>query len=119
MTKNNNEKIISALSYVLIGLIWYLIEQEKFKKNNNVKFHVKQGLNLLIISVVGNIIINLIFAILTFITLGLFGILWGIVSFIFSIFVLFLIIIGILNVINQEEKELPIIGEYANKYLNF
>lgn len=109
-TQQNNEKLIAGLSYIIVGLIWYLLD-ETYKKNEFVKFHVKQGLNLLIIAIILNSIIGL----LTFITFGLFGI----IGWVFEIILLIIWILAIVNVINGEKKEVLIIGQFAEQYLKF
>ncbi len=108
--KQENEKIIAGLSYVIIGLIWYLMD-ENYKKNEFVKFHVKQGLNLILIG----IILNASVEILSYISFGIFRI----ISWAFGFIFLVLWIIGIINVINNETKEVPIIGQFAKNYLKF
>ena len=56
--KNDNSKLVAVLSYLLIGIIWYFVD-DKVKKNAFAKFHVKQALNLFIISVGINILSEL------------------------------------------------------------
>jgi len=73
------------------------------KNDPFVKFHIKQGLTLLIFS----IIIGVVAAI---------PILGWIVSIVGSIFTLVLLIMGIINVVNGVEKPLPAIGQYAEKF---
>ena len=51
MAKDDNSKLVAILSYFLVGVIWYLVD-EKVKKSPLAKFHVKQALNLMIISIV-------------------------------------------------------------------
>lgn len=119
MTKKiENEKLVSILAYLIVGIIWFFVD-EKIKKSKFAKFHVKQALNLFIIAIVISIIFEILSAILSLITLGLFGFVSILISAILSIFFLILWIIGLLNVINDKKKELPIIGEFADKYLDF
>ena len=44
-------KAAAVLSYLLIGIIWYFVD-EKMKKNSYVKFHVQQAIVLIIASVI-------------------------------------------------------------------
>lgn len=67
-----------------------------------VKFHVKQGI-VLVIAWVAAVVINII------------PVLGQLVSFVASIALLVLWIIGIINAANGQEKELPVIGQYAKK----
>ena len=73
-----------------------------------VKYHIKQGLVLLIFEVIGwfaNVVLVWIPVIGWLIML-----LWWIASIVF-------IIIGIMNVLNGAEKELPWIGQYAKRFV--
>lgn len=112
-----NNKIVSILSYFLIGVIWYFLDKKVQDKHTN--FHVKQALNLIIISFGFSMLLNILSGILIVVTFGLFGYFAGILHLILQLFFLILAIIGIINVINNNKKELPYIGEFANKYLSF
>lgn len=109
-TEEKNEKLVAGLSYILIGIIWYFID-DKIKKSDFAKFHVKQGLNLIIIS----ILINACIKILSFITFNVFNM----VSWAFGVVFLILWLVAIINVINHEKKEVLIIGKLAERYLKF
>lgn len=109
----SNEKICAILSYLLIGLIWYMVD-EKIKKSSFVKYHVKQGLVLLIAAIIYSVIISVIFLPLMMLS---FGALWPLIQLLNLVPWIF-IILGIINAVNDKEKELPIIGKFAEK-LNF
>jgi uncharacterized membrane protein len=103
----------AILAYLLIGIIWYFAD-EKMKKNNFVKFHVKQALVLLIVS----IIISVVFSILGFILIWIPVIGWVLLSILWvaygiGSFVLWLI--GIIAAATSKQKVLPVIGQFANK----
>ena len=100
-TEIKQGKVCAMLSYLLIGIIWYFAD-EKMKKNNFIKFHVKQAITLLIVSFAGSI------------ALGMTFILAWLIPFL-QIAVFVLMIIGIMNANNEEKKELPIIGKFGNK----
>ena len=103
--KNVEEgKLCAFLSYLLVGIIWYFAD-EKMKKNNYVKYHVKQGLVLLITSLIINVVGSLIPFIGWFVILPLGG-----------LCILILWILGIINALNGHEKELPVIGVFAKKF---
>lgn len=104
-TKIENENLAAALCYFLVGVIWYFAD-EKMKKSNLVKFHVKQALNLLIISAVINTVLGI--SIIGLVLMPLFGLFFFIVG-----------IIGFIGAINSEKKAVPIIGGFAEKYLKF
>lgn len=114
--KSDNTTLCAALSYLLIGLIWYAID-DKMKKSEFVKFHVKQGLILLVIAVIYSIILQIITFPLHF--LGFLGeiIIW-VLQLTNLIFVV-LAIIGVINALNKNKKLLPIIGGYAEDLFTF
>ena len=103
--KIENEKVCALLSYLLVGIIWYFVD-EKMKKSSFAKYHVKQGLILLFF--------ELIFSALASVPIIGWFIIWPI-GYIASIIFL---ILGIINSLNGKEAELPIIGQFAAK-LNF
>jgi len=94
-------KICAVLSYLLIGIIWYFID-EKMKKNAFVNFHVKQALVLMITSLAGSIALGMTFILA-----------WLIPALHVAIFVL--MVMGIVNANNGQKKELPIIGRFGSK----
>ncbi|HEX4104051.1 MAG TPA: DUF4870 domain-containing protein [Candidatus Paceibacterota bacterium] len=100
---SKNMMAIFAYLWILI-VIPFLTET---RKEPFVKFHLKQGLALIIFDVIGWIVA---FAIGWIPVLGwLIVWLWWIVS-------LVLVIIGIVNVLNGQEKELPIVGKYGKRF---
>jgi len=113
-TNGGNDKVCAALSYILIGIIWYFAD-EKMKKSGFAKYHAKQGMVLLIAAIIYSIILQIIFSIL-FIPMIMGGgftlypiiMLLGYIPLIWAI-------IGIINAVNGKEKPLPIIGGWANK----
>ena len=106
---NENEHIASILSYFLVGIIWYFVD-EKMKKSKMLKFHSKQALNLFIISIVISIVLSIIFQILPL----LFWLGWVI-----NLIVLVLWILGLVNAINKKEAPIPIVGGWDEKYLTY
>ncbi|MEA3463906.1 MAG: hypothetical protein U9R14_02430 [Patescibacteria group bacterium] len=95
-------KVCAMLAYLLVGIVWYFVD-EKMKKNNFIKFHVKQSLVLLIVSFAGSIVLGMTFIFAWLIPL-------------YQVAILVMIIIGIMNANNEQEKELPIIGQFGNKF---
>jgi uncharacterized membrane protein len=93
---------------IVAYLIFFIPLLTDSKDDPFVKFHVKQGLNLLIFAVVGSVVSGIIPVI---------G--WFILGPIISIASLVLGIMGIINAANKEMKELPLIGKYAAQYLKF
>lgn len=108
MAKDVEEgKLCAVLAYLLIGIIWYFAD-DKMKKNEFAKFHVKQGL----IFFIAAIMIGLIDSILVWIP-----VLGWLVIWILHVIMVILLIIGIINSVNGKKKKLPIIGDYAKKFI--
>jgi uncharacterized membrane protein len=100
---NKNLMAVFAYLWILI-LIPFLTDS---KKDPFVKYHLKQGLALIIFEIIGWVLgwflifIPIIGALITWI--------WWLAS-------LVLAIIGVINVLNSEEKELPLIGQYGKSF---
>ncbi len=93
--------LMAVLAYVgPLVIVSYLTQ----KNNPFVKFHIKQGLVLLVIEVAMWVIGMIVWM------------LWPIIQIV-NIIVIVLSIMGILNVLGKKEKELPIIGSFS-KYIN-
>lgn len=97
-------KACAVLAYILVGIIWFFAD-EKMRKNNYAKFHVKQGIVLLIASIV----INVVGVIIPFIG-------WFIILPLGGLFILVLWIIGLINAGSGKENALPLIGQFADKF---
>lgn len=98
----DNSKVMAALAYIgPLVIVSYIVG----KDNPFVKFHIKQGLVLLVIEVA-----------LWF--LG--GMLWAFLPLLglINLALLVLAIIGIMNAVNKKEQELPLVGSLA-KHFNF
>lgn len=96
----NNTTVMGVLSYLgILVIIPYLMS----KDNSFVKFHVKQGIVL--------VVIELVLWVAS-------GMLWGLLFLIniIQLAVFVLSIIGIVNVVQNKEKELPLVGSFA-KYV--
>ena len=110
-------KLVAILSYFLVGIIWFFAD-EKMKKNEFVKFHVKQSLVLLIFSVIVWVIQAIVSVIITAIAVVTFGLgsvlfvipmLIGLIPLIFWIF-------GLIYSIQGVEKEIPLIGKFEKNF---
>ncbi|MGM0482553.1 MAG: hypothetical protein ACQEP6_01660 [Patescibacteria group bacterium] len=99
MTEEKDKDKINALAILSYIGILFLVPLLVAKDDDFAQFHAKQGMVLFILIVVG-----MVFIIIPFI-----GSLVMLIGLIFAI-------IGIMNVINNEKKELPIIGKYADKF---
>jgi len=96
-------KSLAWLSYLGIFLLIPLLVQ---KNNEYSKFHVKQGIVLLICSIV----LSVAGFLLLFIPVLGMIIFWGI-----YVFLLILSIMGLVNSLTEKTEPLPIIGKYAEK----
>jgi uncharacterized membrane protein len=101
---SGNGKAIAVLSYILVGIIWYFVD-EKAKNNSLAKFHVKQALVLFILSIAINIVGGII---------PLLG--WFIILPLGNLLVFVLWIFGIVYSLNGQEKELPVVGKFAENF---
>ena len=102
VNKISNAKACSILSYFVIGIIWFFVD-EKLRTNEKVKFHVKQGLVLLILDILICIIVQI----------PIIG--WIAAPFLWIGFII-LLLIGIINASNGKSKELPFIGHLAKNF---
>ncbi len=97
MSKKDERTLMAILCY--LGILVLIPLLTSHKKDPFVKFHIKQGLVFLIAGVI-------VGAISWF---PVFGWAAGILLFI-------LFIIGIVNAATGKQKELPIIGQFADKF---
>ena len=97
-TKNTT---MAAIAY----LLFFVPLLTDAKDDPFVKFHVKQGLLLLILGIFTSIIGSIPI-------IGLIGWLLGL-----GIFVLW--VIGIMNALNGNMTPVPLVGQYAEEYLKF
>ena len=91
-----NTKILSLFSYLGILLLIPLLA---CKDSKFARFHVNQGLVLLIAGLIASVI-------------ALIPLVGWIVSAVWSIIDLVLVILGIVNAVTGKAKELPIIGKF-------
>ncbi len=111
--KMDDNKLMGILSYLSFLCFIPLFTK---KENDFVYFHAKQGLVLFILEAIVYVVYRILVAILisSLFTWGLLSILGVIVNLINLGFVVFSII-GIINVVQNQKKELPLIGKYADK----
>ena len=101
--KHGNIMAVFAYLWILI-IIPFLTEA---KSDPFVKYHLKQGLALLIFEIIGWVA--------TFI-LGWIPIIGWLIIWLWWLVSLVLVLVGIMNVVNGHEKELPLIGHYAHNF---
>ncbi len=111
-----NRVAVSILAYLLIGIIWYFVDEDA-KKDSITRFHVKQGLVLLIFSIIYSIVVSIIVTILATIFIFIPGVGLALIMVFNLLYLipLILMIIGIVNAAGEKETELPIIGKFGNK----
>ncbi len=68
-----------------------------------VKFHIKQGLVLIISFVIGTVV-------------SIVPILGWLVGFVLFLFNAVMVILGIINVVSNKQSQLPLIGKFADKF---
>ena len=98
MSSNSGMAILAYLGILIV--IPFLTDA---KNDPFVKFHLKQGLTLLVSFFVG-FIINVV---------PFLGWIAGLLLFFFNII---MVIIGIVNVVSKKQSELPIIGKFAKNF---
>jgi uncharacterized membrane protein len=96
---------MAFLSYLSILVVVPFLTDAK--NDPFVKYHLKQGLVLLIFEVVGWFVAGLI---------GFIPLLGWLIVELWWLADVVLVIIGLVNVANGKEKELPIIGQYGEKF---
>lgn len=102
-------KVQSILSY--LGILWLVaFFAGKEDRTDLSKYHLKQGLGLLIIAVIYNIVAG--------ITLMIIPSLVTIISA-FSIVFLILMVLGIITAVNEVKKPLPVIGKLFEDKFDF
>ena len=94
MVKNNNEQLASILSYLIIGIVWYVFDNS-LRKSKFATFHVKQAINLILFAVILNFIISFIVSIIKL----------TIISTILNILLIILFVTGIISVLNNKRNE--------------
>jgi uncharacterized membrane protein len=96
----DNRALQAILAYIgILVVIPYLMA----KNDPFVKFHIKQGLVLLVIEIVIWAVGMTVWMMLPLI-------------YLLNLAVIVLSIIGIVNVVNKQEKELPLVGQLAKHF---
>lgn len=110
-----DKKVTSILSY--LGILWLVAFFAGDKEN--AKFHLNQGLVLLIFNVGCSVIVGILSGVGTAMVIGgseavgaIISLIASIISFPVSIACLVFMIMGIVAACNDQEKALPIIGKF-------
>lgn len=97
----NNNTLMAVLAYLGILIIIPFVTEAK--NDPLVKFHLKQGLVLIISEIIGLFI-------------GVIPVIGWIVSPLWALYNLIMVILGIVNAATGKQKELPIIGSIGSKF---
>lgn len=102
ISKKENRALMGILAYLgpLVIVSYVMAKEDPF-----VKFHIKQGLVLLVIELIVWVLSPMLWSLFALIQLV-------------NLAVLVLVIIGIINVVQGREKELPFIGQFS-RYFSF
>lgn len=95
----SSKSLITAASYVgPLVIIPYMLDKE----NPFTLFHIKQGLVVFVLGLIGWVLPNLLFM----------GFLYPIIALL-NLGLFILSIMGIINVLKHKEAELPLVGQFA------
>ncbi|KKT78703.1 MAG: hypothetical protein UW75_C0040G0005 [Parcubacteria group bacterium GW2011_GWF2_44_8] len=113
MTESNSTSPTAAkgknTNMAMLAYVFFPVPLLTEDKNDPfVKFHLKQAIVLVLAAVA----VSVVGSIIPFIG-------WFLIAPLGSVAILVLWVIGIINALNGEEKELPVIGSYAQKILKF
>ena len=111
MTTSSGSKSKNTTMAALAYVLFFIPLLTESKSDPFVKFHVKQSLVLLIVSI-GWSLCSRFFAYLPVIG----WIVGGLVGTVISILLLILWIKGLMNALNGKQEELPVIGKYASQF---
>lgn len=102
-------KVLSLFAYLGILLLIPLLATNNSKY---ARFHVNQGLILLIVEIAWGIVFGIVSSIFGALGLGIIAALLSIVSGLGSLALFVLMILGIVNAVTGKAKELPLIGKF-------
>jgi uncharacterized membrane protein len=98
--KKTDNALMAILSYIgpLVIVSYIVAKDDPF-----VKFHIKQGLVLIVVEVA------------LWFTVSMFPIIWPLWQLL-NLAIFILAIIGIINAAQGKEKELPVVGKFAKQF---
>jgi len=106
----SDNKVMAILAY--LGILIIVPFLTGASKNPFVKFHIKQGLALIIVSIVWGFVASALGMILATLSLGFLTMFFSLVS----LGLLIIDIIGLINAANGKMSPLPIVGGLGNKF---
>lgn len=98
--EHNNKLLFGVLAYLgpLVIVSYFMAKQDPF-----VKFHIKQGLVVFCIEII------------VWILSSIFWQMWMVINIV-NLGTLVLSVIGIINVLQNQEKQLPLVGQFGAKF---
>jgi len=106
-----NKKTLSILSYItIIGwIIAFVKSKDLTPKSDLVRYHLKQGFGIFLVSLIVNIILSIV--------VGIVPSLYFLSYVGYVIFILW--IFGIINAANEQKKPIPLVGKIFEDKFNF
>ena len=111
----NNDNIMAALAYVLTfisGAVIYLIEKDKPDKSHFVMFHAMQSIIFGVAVIIVWIPLTIILSIISFLP-----VIGALITMLVQLGLFVLLLFLIYKAYSGEEYHLPVIGDYAEKYI--
>lgn len=106
MTKNEHGVLCAALAYILIGIIWYFVDEQQ-RKDAFVRFHVRQAVALLIVGLIVAVVHGVLYWI---------PFIGWLLSVAISIGMLILWLIGIIGALTGKQNPIPIVASIAKNF---
>ena len=106
-SKQKDAKVCAILCYLLIGIVWYYVD-ENMRKNSYAGFHARQALVLLLASVIWHVA-SMILIVITFGLFAPIAVLGQILIFVWWL-------LGIVYAATQKKKALFWIGGFADNF---
>lgn len=101
----NNGKTVAIVSYItIIGLVVALVMNSKSATNLG-RFHIRQSIGITVLAIASSV-------------LGFIPLIGNIVFALVGLVILIALILGIVSAVKGEEKELPFLGSYFQKWFN-
>jgi uncharacterized membrane protein len=107
VAKGSDDRKLFAFLATFLSIVGFVIAVVAKRDDRYVMFYAKQSLVVFIVAIVGAVINSILMWI------PIFG--W-IIAGIINLFVLVLWIFSWVNALSEEEKETPIVGQYARKF---
>jgi uncharacterized membrane protein len=106
--KNKNHELTAVLSYLGILVLIPFFVIEKKKRDDFIKFHLKQGFVLLIMEIILSVVMNVFgwIPVLGAVISGLLGLVF--------VAIVIIIIIAIIKALQGEKWKIPVVSDYTH-----